>query len=99
MLKLKLLFLFFITVFSSFSQIDEYKRITSVLCSSDFHGRGYVKKGDSVAADYIKREFQRIGLKPRKKDFLQAFNLGVNTFPNKMFVQVENEILTPGKLS
>jgi aminopeptidase YwaD len=97
MLKLKLLFLFFITIFSSFSQIDEYKRITSVLCSSDFHGRGYVKKGDSVAADFIKREFQRIGLKPRKKDFLQAFNLGVNTFPNKMFVQVENEILTPGK--
>ena len=96
MLNLKLLFFAFILGFPSFSQIDDYKRITSTLCSPDFHGRGYVNKGDSIAADFIKEEFQKIGLKPRKKNFLQAFNLGVNTFPSKMLVQVGDKPLRPG---
>ena len=96
MLNLKLLFFAFILGFPSFSQIDDYKRITSTLCSPDFHGRGYVNKGDSIAADFIKEEFQKIGLKPRKKNFLQAFNLGVNTFPSKMLVQVGDKPLIPG---
>lgn len=96
MLNLKLFLFFCILGFSSFSQIKDYKRITSTLCSPNFHGRGYVNKGDSIAADFIKGEFQKIGLKPRKKNFLQTFNLGVNTFPNKMLVQVGDIPLSPG---
>ena len=43
--------------FNSFGQIEEVRRITKQLCSPEFHGRGYYKKGDSLAADYIVKEF------------------------------------------
>jgi hypothetical protein len=97
MLNFKLLLFTCVLGLSSFSQIEEYKRVTSTLCSPSFQGRGYVNKGDSIAADFIKIEFQRIGLKSRKKGFLQRFNLGVNTFPDQMLVQIGDKRLIPGK--
>ena len=38
--------------YSTNAQIDEVRRITKTLCSPEFHGRGYVNKGDSIAADF-----------------------------------------------
>ena len=61
------------------------------------HGRGYVLKGDSIAADYIKKEFEKFGLKPISKEFYQRFSFPINTFPGEMIVKVGKQKLIPGK--
>lgn len=90
--------LFMSVVYSNqtFAQIVEVQRITKTLCSPEFHGRGYVNKGDSLAAEFIVAEFKKIGLKPLKKSYFQSFKLDVNTFPNKMSIQHNGRTLTPG---
>jgi aminopeptidase YwaD len=66
------------------------------LCSPGFHGRGYVKGGDSLAAEYIAAQFARIGLQPVKKDLFQPFTFSVNSFPDSMRVVLDGQRLTPG---
>lgn len=95
MRKFVLLFLLFSGSFT-FGQIEEVRRITNTLCSPEFHGRGYVNKGDSIAAEFIALEFQKIGLKPLKKSYFQSFPLDVNTFPSAMSVVLGNKELNPG---
>ncbi|HEY4800136.1 MAG TPA: hypothetical protein VII99_13735, partial [Bacteroidia bacterium] len=52
------------------SEVLKYARqIIDTLCSPGMHGRGYVNKGDSIAADYIKKEFQKLGVKPVGEKF------------------------------
>ena len=91
-----LLILFFLFTQQTISQIDQLKRRTKTLCSPDFHGRGYVNKGDSIAAEFLKTEFQNIGVKPYKKSYFQSFNLDVNTFPKEMEIYHEEKLLKPG---
>ena len=91
------LFLGCLLSLNGFGQIEEVRRITKTLCSPAFHGRGYVNKGDSIAADFIASEFKKIGLKPlKKKKYLQPFTLDVNTFPGKMDVKMGSKTLVPG---
>jgi hypothetical protein len=85
-----------LTKLVAFGQKSEVERITKTLCSPEFHGRGYVNKGDSIAAEFIAAEFKSLGLKPLKKSYFQSFNLNVNTFPNEMTLQHNGRILTPG---
>lgn len=82
----------------AFGQIDEVRRITKTLCSPEFHGRGYYKRGDRIAAEFLQKEFEKLGVKPVKKhDYLQPFNVeGVNTFPGKMAVEHNGKSLKPG---
>jgi hypothetical protein len=83
---------------STNAQIDEVRRITKTLCSPEFHGRGYVNKGDSIAADFLVAEFKKIGVGAYKKEpMLQSFTIeGVNRFPEKMMVSQNNVKLDPG---
>lgn len=81
----KQLLFFVLLPFISLSQ-EEARRITETLCSPEFHGRGYVNRGDSIAAAFLADEFEKLGLKPLGKSFLQPFELSVNTFPGKMSV-------------
>lgn len=81
---------------TTFGQIEEVRRITNTLCSPEFHGRGYVNKGDSIAAEFIALEFQKIGLKPLKKSYFQSFPLDVNTFPSAMSAVLGHKELNPG---
>lgn len=67
----------------AFSQVDEVRRITQTLCTPEFHGRGYVNSGDSIAAEFIAQEFKKAGLKPLKKSYFQSFSFPVNRFPNQ----------------
>lgn len=80
----------------TFCQIEEVRRITDQLCSPELHGRGYVNKGDSLAAEFIAAEFAKIGLKPIGDSYFQEFEHSVNTFPGKMLVQQNKRILIPG---
>jgi len=88
----------------SYSQSDILKyahTVIDTLASPSMHGRGYVNKGDSMAADYIKKEFEKFGLKPIGKEFYQRFSFPVNIFPNEMFIKIINNSiekeLIPGK--
>ena len=80
----------------SLAQLHEVKRITKTLCSPEFHGRGYVNRGDSIAGAFIADEFQQLGLKKRKGSYFQEFSHPVNTFPGKMEVKCANRPLKVG---
>jgi aminopeptidase YwaD len=93
MLK-KLIFL--LVPFISFGQLGYLKKTAEVLCSDSLNGRGYVNGGDSLAALFIAQEFKNNGIPSLKKSYFQPFDFDVNTFPGKMFVEVNNEKLNPG---
>ncbi|GAB5416684.1 MAG: M28 family peptidase [Crocinitomicaceae bacterium] len=98
MRKISLLFFSLLVGFSSQCQIEEIRRITEQLCSPEFHGRGYVNRGDSIAAEFLVDEFKQLGLKPYKGDYLQHFAIDqVNTFPNAMSVKLNGAPLIPGQ--
>lgn len=84
--------------YSTNAQIDEVRRITKTLCSPEFHGRGYVNHGDSIAADFLVAEFEKIGVGAYKKSpMLQSFEIeGINRFPGKMEVNQNETPLVPG---
>lgn len=85
LIKKNVSFFVFIILFTfqSFSQVEDVKRIVKQLCSPEFQGRGYVNGGDSIAAAYIAKEFQSIGLQKITKNYYQKFSFPVNTFPDK----------------
>lgn len=82
---------------SSFAQVEEVKRVVQQLCSPEFHGRGYVNGGDSIAAEYIASEFQKAGLHNLTPNYFQYFSFPVNTFPDKADFSVDGRKLIVGK--
>ncbi len=48
------------------------------LCSPQMHGRGYYKRGDSIAAFYIADQFKKLGIKSFTGDFIQRHDFNVN---------------------
>jgi len=95
--KISCLFFVLLIASSSYSQIDEVRRITEKLCTPEFHGRGYVNKGDSIAAAFLVEEFKKLNVAPFNGQYLQSFQLDVNTFPGKMNVSQNGKTLIPGK--
>ena len=79
-----------------FGQDLETKRFIKTLCSEEFHGRGYVKNGDNVAADYIAETFKKIGVANINGTYFQEFSFPVNTFPGEMLVKINNKELVAG---
>lgn len=85
----KFYFLFFLFLFFSyfsFSQKEVYnyaRKIVDTMASESMHGRGYVNDGDKIAANYIKTEFQKFGLKSFNENYYQHFNFDINTFPSE----------------
>jgi aminopeptidase YwaD len=95
----KIVTLFLLVVHSIVvGQLEDVRNWTKTLCSPEFHGRGYVSGGDSIAADYLVSEYQKIGLKPipGQSSMLQSFYFPVNTFPGKMEVILNDSLLKPG---
>lgn len=92
-----LFWVLFLGSFSLHAQLSEVKRITQTLCSPEYHGRGYVQKGDSLASVFIANEFQTLGLKKIKGSWFQEFTHNVNTFPNQMSVAIGNRVLVTGQ--
>lgn len=82
--------------FYSFSQSDPIKDFTKTLCSPEFHGRGYVNGGDSIASDYIAKSFKKIGLRPVAKSYFQDFDFPVQTFPGACIAIFGEDTLQPG---
>jgi len=87
----------------SYSQDLKYAhKIIDTLCSPSMHGRGYVKDGDKIAANYLAEQFKSFKLESfrlngSEADYYQNFSLDVNTFPGKMEVSVGDKELIAGK--
>ena len=58
--------------------------VIETLASNEYHGRGYINGGDSLAASFIEKEFQINQLKSFGDSYQQPFNFSVNTFPGKI---------------
>jgi hypothetical protein len=90
----------FLAIYSfSFSQQIDFRKFTEELCSPQFHGRGYVNHGDSIASNYITGAFKNVGLVPlsnSNNSFFQSFSFPVNTFPGDMAVKIDSMQLIPG---
>jgi hypothetical protein len=90
------LFIFFLN--NAIAQEKQYaKDIIDTLCSPHMHGRGYVKNGDSLAANFISNEYKAFGLKPFNDSYYQYFRFPINTFPDTVDFYVDNKKLIPGK--
>src|SRR6218665_3885523 len=91
MIKKIILFLFHLSItYSLFSQEikkgDVYayaRKVVDTLASPVMHGRGYMNGGDSIAANYIKKEFKRFGLRSFSQNYYQRLSFAVNTFPER----------------
>ncbi|TAE49518.1 MAG: M28 family peptidase [Cytophagales bacterium] len=96
------LFFIFIFIFMFFllhiqaQDMNQVKKNLQNLTSATMHGRGYVKKGDKKAANYIKNEFKKLNVKPFTQNYFQSFPINVNTFPNRMALQIGNKKLKAG---
>lgn len=68
------------------------------LASPGFHGRGYVMNGGNIAAQYIADEFKSYGVQPlgQNGSYFQDYDFSINTFPGRVFVQVNKTVLQPG---
>jgi len=82
--------------FLLFSQTEQVKEFTKTLCSPEFHGRGYVNGGDSIAAEFIAKTFKENGLKSFDGTYFQSFTFSVNTFPGKLSLTLDSKELVPG---
>lgn len=82
----------------SFPQDLNYTRkVIDTLCSNSMFGRGYLKNGNRLAANYIFTEFQNIGLSLFNDSCFQPLSYPVNTIPGKFSVAINEKILQPAK--
>lgn len=91
--------LLFLLLFSSgtYSQNIVYARaIVDTLASPFMQGRGYINRGDSIAAEFIAREFSQWDLRSFDKDYFQPFNISVNTFPGDLVIRTGGREFVPG---
>jgi hypothetical protein len=95
-MRLALSLFFCLQLFASFGQQFPYRDLITQLCSPAFAGRGYVDDGAIKAANLIADEFQKIGLRPFKKNQQQYFNLPVQTFPGACLFVAGEDTLVPG---
>jgi len=73
------------------------RKMVNTLTAKEFWGRGYTNNGMKKAADFIAAEYNKLGLIPFNTSYKQDFNFPVNTFPNRMMVEVNGKKLVPGK--
>jgi hypothetical protein len=78
--------------------VNNAKNTINILCSPKMQGRGYVNKGEQLAANYIANQFEQVGLLKHKNSYFQSFNLkSVNTFPKKIQLKSKKQNFKVGK--
>ncbi|WP_375433820.1 M28 family metallopeptidase [uncultured Hymenobacter sp.] len=68
----------------SAQDMPRVRRTVKDLTAPSMSGRGYVRRGDQKAADYIRRRFRQLNLQPLAPNYTQSFPLDVNTFPGEL---------------
>ncbi len=93
----KITLLLLLISFSGYAQNKPYARmILDSLCSPHFDGRGYFNRGEKRAAEFIKNEYQKIGLQPIGEEYFQYFQLSTNSIKGKPVLKINNKKLLPG---
>ena len=94
-MKFVVLLLFVLLSRIIFSQdLAYYKKQIDTLCSEKMYGRGYLKDGHRIAANYIEQEFRKLNLRVVQ----QKFPMTVNTFPEVSSIIIDDSIkLVVGK--
>ena len=67
---------FHYSLFAFHLQAQDSSYVRRVICdlsSPAMYGRGMQHRGDSIAADYLRREFKALGVKPLCKNYYQYF--------------------------
>ncbi|CAN5449802.1 hypothetical protein BH10BAC1_BH10BAC1_01750 [soil metagenome] len=73
------------------------RKIVDTMTSESMHGRGYVNGGDSIAANYLKTEFKKFGLKSfTDESYYQKMSFAVNVF-DQASLKIDGKLLVPGK--
>lgn len=62
------------------------------LCGPEMHGRGYYKRGDGIAADYLAAELKQLGIKAFPAGYLQPYSFNVN-IANQVLVKFNGQEL------
>ena len=79
------------------SYIDDIdmRRYVSVLASDEFQGRKPFTIGETKTTDYLKQEFERIGLKPFNGSYFQEVPMVEikGSIPDKILIESENKKL------
>ncbi|CAN5391325.1 hypothetical protein BH23BAC1_BH23BAC1_37220 [soil metagenome] len=90
---------FFLLLFkiAEAQNIEFAREVINELCSPNMHGRGFVNKGDSVAAAYISSQFKSMGIEPVQESYIQSFNISVNSLPGDMELILDGKLLVAGK--
>lgn len=94
---LRVLLFIVLSKFAFAQDLQRVRKNLEILCSKEFNGRGYVRKGDSLAAHWIAQEFEKIGLKKFQNSFFQEFQLSINTFPKEISVKLGKKKLQIGR--
>ena len=102
-MRLKLRTAFYLTLLYFFTSLGvqaqdlKYARqVVNKLASAACKGRGYEQNGALIASGYIAAEFRKSGLSPLNQgSYFQEFKIPANTFPGKMNVRLNDQLLTP----
>lgn len=71
---------------------DKAQQTIQDLCSEEFAGRGYIGGGDSLAAAYIKAQYETLGLSPLSPEYYHPFDMRVNTIVEASVILGENSL-------
>lgn len=98
MRKIALCFGFGLLFLSSLGQDMNYtKKLIDDLSSERFYGRGYVNKGDSIAAVYLSEEMKSLKLKAYSSNYYQPYTFSINTYPENPSLSLDGKLLEPAK--
>ncbi|RNI26300.1 M28 family metallopeptidase [Rufibacter latericius] len=88
--------LLLISVTANAQDLARVRQTISDLSAPALHGRGYAFKGDSLAANYLQKQFESIGLRSFTPNYKQSFTLPVNILENRLQLEIDGKALVPG---
>lgn len=81
------------------TEVPFLKEQASILAAPGMYGRGYINGGGDKAAQYIRDQFGKFGLKSFKGTdaYYQSYHFPVNVFPGVVSLKLNHKRLQPGK--
>lgn len=86
----------FLCALSASAQDTNYMRqVLRQLTSEQFKGRGYSFRGDSIAAEYIRKELRRLQVKPLADNYFQSYSFSTFAMEGPLRLKVNDCKLKP----
>jgi hypothetical protein len=96
--RIILSFVCFFIGLSTYAQDRDYAhRVIDTLASDTYYGRGYINHGDLKAAQFISKEFEKMGVKKFGEDYFQDYKIRINTIPEIDHVKLDDKSLVGGE--